>query len=252
MTSFFSQFHSTEYTETEQFILSYFNQHIDTLPYMSLNDICHELYISNASIVRFCQKLGFNGFNELKYKLKNELHVSSDIHSPGKMLQHRISVFKDFIDIVDDIKIQNICSIILNSEFLYIYGRNMSSIPAKYLYSMLNIMDIPCIFIDWIDFLSALSTTLPDNATLIIYTNYGESTVYQPILNRCHQKNIRIVWISSSELSPELIHKDDIYIWTQEPHLKYIPLRTKMTSFIFTQIILEYIQELSEMPKTDI
>lgn len=60
------QIDTTDFSENELLILEYFIAHEKSLPYMSLNDICKDLFISNATIVRFCQKIGFNGFNELK------------------------------------------------------------------------------------------------------------------------------------------------------------------------------------------
>lgn len=37
-----------------------------------INTFAHEFFISNSSITRFSQKLGFNGFTELKYALSND------------------------------------------------------------------------------------------------------------------------------------------------------------------------------------
>ena len=205
MKTFLNQIDSSKFTENDKLILDYFIQHKNHLPYLSLSDICKDLYLSNATIVRFCQKLGFKGFNELKFTLRNELNSSSDFSNFWQILQRRTAVLKDFIDNIDSAKIKNICSQILQSESLYIYGRNMSSLPANYLYSMFNSMDIPCIYINWIDFLRALSKSLPENATLIIFTNYGETSVYQSIIDSCHKRHANIIWISSSDIDPSLL-----------------------------------------------
>ena len=174
--------------------------------------------------------------------MRNELHSSSDFSNSWKILQRRTAVLKDFIDNIDAVKIKDICSEIMRNKSIYIYGRNMSSLPAKYLYSMLNSMDIPCIYIDWIDFLRALSKSLPENATLIIFTNYGEASIYQSIIDSCHQRHANIIWISSSEINPSLLTDSDTYIWTQEVPLEHVHLRTKMTSFLVVQLIVEYLR----------
>lgn len=51
------QIDTTDFSENELLILEYFIAHEKSLPYMSLNDICKDLFISNATIVRFCQKI---------------------------------------------------------------------------------------------------------------------------------------------------------------------------------------------------
>lgn len=242
MKTFLNQIDSSNFSENDKLILDYFITHKNHLPYLSLSDICKDLYLSNATIVRFCQKLGFKGFNELKFTLRHELNSSSDFSNSWQILQRRTAILKDFIDNIDSSKIKNICSLILGSESLYIYGRNMSSLPAKYLDSMLNSMDIPCIYIDWIDFLRAFSKSLPENATLILFTNYGEKSTYQSIIDSCHQSHANIIWISSSQIDPSMITGSDTYIWTQELPLEHVHLRTKMTSFLVVQLIVEYLR----------
>lgn len=91
------QIDTTDFSENELLILEYFIAHEKSLPYMSLNDICKDLFISNATIVRFCQKIGFNGFNELKYSLRKASRESTGF-STWSVMQHHTSILKDFID----------------------------------------------------------------------------------------------------------------------------------------------------------
>lgn len=228
-------------SDNELRILQYFKDNIQNIVYLSLKDICKELYVSNATIVRFCQKIGFKGFNELKFQLKSDLNQSTSFANSWDIIPHRTSILKDFLDSIDNTLIENICSLIKNHKSIYIYGRNMSSLPAKYLYSMLSTMDIPCIYIDWIDFLSALSDSLPENSILFLFTNYGQKENYYDIIHKFHKRHVKIIWISSTEIDNSLLSKDDIYLCTQEPKLDSPPLRTKLTSFLFVQLIVEYL-----------
>lgn len=229
-------------TSSEQIIYQYFKDHLNDIVYLSLSDICKELYVSNATVIRFCQKLGFKGFNELKFQLKNELNLTNKSVNARDAIPHRTSILKDFIDNIDDKIIEQICSEIKNHKSIYIYGRNMSSLPAKYLQSMLNTMDIPCIYIDWIDFFSALSKSFPDNAVLFIFTNYGDKSIYEPIVKQCHERHMKIIWISSTDLDSSLLSSNDIYISTHEAKLETPPLLTKLTSFLLVQFIIEYLR----------
>ena len=103
-------------------------------------------------------------------------------------------------------------------------------------------MDIPCIYIDWIDFLSALSKSFPDNAVLFVFTNYGDKSIYEPIVQQCHERRVKIIWISSTDLDSSLLNTNDIYISTHETELESPPLLTKLTSFLLVQFIIEYLR----------
>ncbi len=242
MKSFLNTVDVNNLTSSEQIIYQYFKDNLHSIIYLSLSDICKELYVSNATVIRFCQKLGFKGFNELKFQLKNELNLTNKSTNAWDTIPHRASILKDFIDDINDKIIEQICSEIKNHKSIYIYGRNMSSLPAKYLQSMLNTMDIPCIYIDWIDFLSALSKSFPDNAVLFIFTNYGDKSIYAPIVKQCHERHVKIIWISSTDLDPSLLNSNDIYISTHEVELESPPLLTKLTSFLLVQFIIEYLR----------
>ena len=242
MKSFLNTVDVNNLTSSEQIIYQYFKDNLHSIIYLSLSDICKELYVSNATVIRFCQKIGFKGFNELKFQLKNELNLTNKSTNAWDTIPHRASILKDFIDDINDKIIEQICSEIKNHKSIYIYGRNMSSLPAKYLQSMLNTMDIPCIYIDWIDFLSALSKSFPDNAVLFIVTNYGDKSIYAPIVKQCHERHVKIIWISSTDLDPSLLNSNDIYISTHEVELESPPLLTKLTSFLLVQFIIEYLR----------
>lgn len=242
MKSFLETVDVNNLTSSEQIIYRYFKDHLNNIVYLSLSDICKELYVSNATIIRFSQKLGFKGFNELKFQLKNDLNLTNKSSNAWDTIPHRTSILKDFIENIDDKIIEHICSEIKNHKSIYIYGRNMSSLPAKYLQSMLNTMDIPCIYIDWIDFLSALSKSFPDNAVLFIFTNYGDKSIYEPIVKQCRERHTKIIWISSTNLDSSLLNSNDIYISTHEVKLESPPLLTKLTSFLLVQFIIEYLR----------
>ncbi|WP_368168443.1 hypothetical protein, partial [Agathobacter rectalis] len=58
---------------------------------------------------------------------------------------------------------------------------------------------------------------------------------------RCHTKNVKIIWISSVDIDSSLLAASDICITAPELPSENTHLRTKMTAFVFVQIIIEYI-----------
>ena len=59
MIPIFEKAHQLDLTGTEEEILQYFESNLPASIYPSLNDLSASLYTSNATIVRFCQKLLF-------------------------------------------------------------------------------------------------------------------------------------------------------------------------------------------------
>lgn len=52
---------------------------------LKLKEVAHACHVSDATVVRFCQNLGFDGFSDLKYNLTNVLQqkwrqFETDLH----------------------------------------------------------------------------------------------------------------------------------------------------------------------------
>lgn len=239
MNELFSRVNSMDLTSTEELIYEFFKENTKSITHMSLQEICSKLYVSNASIIRFCQKLGFKGFNEFKFYIRNEISSEHSSLEFWRIIPHSTERLKDFVETIEEDTMQKICDIILNSDPIYVYGRAMSSHPAIYLYSMLMTMDIQCIMIDWYESLSSIISSIPKNATLILFTTHGNKETYERIIKYCREKDVRVIWMSSEPVDNSLIREEDIYICSNETMLDNTRLMTKMTSFLFVQILVE-------------
>ncbi len=59
-----------ELTSNEKDLLNYINSNKFQIYKMSIHEFAQSTYVSTATVLRLCKKLGFNGFNELKFNLK--------------------------------------------------------------------------------------------------------------------------------------------------------------------------------------
>ncbi len=61
------------FNQLELKIYEYIINHELQLPYMSIRDLANEIPTSTTSILRFCHKIGYEGFKEFKYAYKRTL-----------------------------------------------------------------------------------------------------------------------------------------------------------------------------------
>lgn len=78
--------------ETEAHIYNYVMQNKEKVLEESIRKLANDIYVSTATIVRFCKKLGCEGFMELKYKLKEA--ITDEEYKD----QIAVSSFVDFTD----------------------------------------------------------------------------------------------------------------------------------------------------------
>lgn len=61
------------FTETEQALADYILSHAELMGSMSISQLADATYSSNASIVRFCRKLGVDGYRTFRVEIASEL-----------------------------------------------------------------------------------------------------------------------------------------------------------------------------------
>ena len=91
MIPIFEKAHQLDLTGTEEEILQYFESNLPASIYTSLNDLSASLYTSNATIVRFCQKLGLKGYNEFKYQVRGELKQLHMTPTSDDLMHHTLA-----------------------------------------------------------------------------------------------------------------------------------------------------------------
>lgn len=85
-------------SSTEQVIADYILKNFRELANLSTRQLAKETFTSSEAIVRFSQKLGFEGYSDFKKKLLAEIMNQFD-ETPGKFITEKDSI----IDIVDKV-----------------------------------------------------------------------------------------------------------------------------------------------------
>ena len=61
--------------ETEAYVYNYVVKNTKKVLNASIRELANDTHVSTATIMRFCKKMGCEGFTELKYRLKENLEV---------------------------------------------------------------------------------------------------------------------------------------------------------------------------------
>lgn len=232
MSDFLDTINENKLTYTDQTILHYVQENRQKVSWMKISDLCNELFVSNASIVRFCQKLGCRGFSEFKLKLRSANNVTNDPYA--RIIPVMKAQLDDCLSTINENQLRQIVTYVKTCQPFYIYGRNISSIPAQYMYDILTTLDIPCISINWIDTLASLSKTIPENPFILLLTEHAHPE-YQNILENLHDRGAIVSWICSSPIPNELNKYINIPIYTGQ----HDEVHNKLSTFLIIQIVID-------------
>ena len=211
---------------------------ISIIPSLGISELAKRAFCSNACIIRLLKKLGYASYSDFKYSIKQSLYTSStqEIYNT----HHAKDKIKAIFDSLDNSKILKICEFIKNSSAIYIYGRNMSSVPAKYMHEVLMSLDYPSILLEWKDVLLPLSNNSTENDLIILFTEHMHKA-YFPVINNFSKNKSKIVWISNSRLNSSIANEISIFIHANEIDTDETQRSSKLVSLLIVQLILDQI-----------
>lgn len=155
-----------EFTKSEQKLARFLLDNPQCMMGDPLSDITQRAGSSNAAMVRLCQKLGYNGFSEFRFSMRQALMTNA---TDG--LEKSESTYQDILDtyiryinqiplFVNMGEIQRAARTICNAKRLGIWGTNRTALSAQMLSHRLRRMGIfNEVSSDWV--------VLTDNASIL-------------------------------------------------------------------------------------
>ncbi|TVP93034.1 MAG: MurR/RpiR family transcriptional regulator [Alkalibacterium sp.] len=125
-------------TDNDYHILSYVEKEPERVANMTIMELSQQCNMSKSSILRMTKKLGFSGYSEFKYYLKES---SAKNDSSGNVFELSENDIKRTVQLFDNQDKQPIYSLIDEAETIYAYGtgwgqQNALQELSRYLLSM--------------------------------------------------------------------------------------------------------------------
>ncbi|MBM6615285.1 MurR/RpiR family transcriptional regulator [Desemzia sp. RIT804] len=245
MSDFLSNVEIVALSDNDFKIYNYIQDNRALIPKLKLHELASRLFVSDTIIIRFCQKIGLSGFNELKYRIKNELLNNQKKQSSFReQIDQQIIDFQHFLNTISMTEIQQIIKLICSDRPLYIYGRSLSSVPAKYLYTVLNSLDRRCILIEDLHLIKNISRTVQPGAIILIMSASAPLDVYNSIFEASRKTQATSILISSNK--SETIHQmADFYLFCDDKQVYYneTDVNSRIYMLTLVQIMIELASE---------
>ena len=119
------------FNELEMSVYQYVIQHQSAIPYMRIRELAAEAHVSSTTILRFCKKLGCDGYAEFKLKMKKQLGHKNEVSIPEDL-----SELKAFLERIESApfqkKLDEAASIIAKADRVLCVGISNSGYIAQY------------------------------------------------------------------------------------------------------------------------
>jgi len=124
--------HKINYTKSENKLYEYIKNNYDKVIYHSLTEMAEVCNVGEATVLRYCRKLGFKGYQELKFAVAQELSVMNDVENQdtyiNKIKNNMIQAINDTYDLVDMNLLQQAIDKIDMARDVIVFGVGLSGI----------------------------------------------------------------------------------------------------------------------------
>ena len=222
-----------DFNELEFSIYNCITRNKERVPHMKIKELADEAHVSTATVLRFCKKLGCEGYSEfrLRYKeyLKNQQILLNDtVETTFKGFVSRMDS-RDFQESID-----NAFRLLKDSQHIIFIGIGSSGILGKYGARYFSNIGRFSLYVE--DPFFPILQDMTDHTVTIVLSESGTTYQMLKLANQLKQKGSRLLSITNKADSP-LAKLADCNISYYVPQLK------ANGTNITTQIPVVYILE---------
>lgn len=215
-------------------VYNYIMRHKEQVVEMKIRELAEAAHVSTTTILRFCKKVGCNGYSEFKLKYKMYLN-----QTPKQAKVGDIGVLLDFLNRTEsdefNQKLDEVASLLYYAQKIILIGVGNSGILAKYGARYLSSVGKLAQHID--DPYYPVPSGYYDSSVIIILSVSGESDQTMEQLKRFTSFNCVTIAITSSEMST-IAKMSDVTL------TYYVPIdRGNLEVDLTTQVPVLYILE---------
>lgn len=198
--------------ETETYVYNYVVKNTKKVLNESIRELANDTHVSTATIMRFCKKMGCEGFTELKYRLKENVEIQETKEDDAN------NQFDSFIERVESSdyleSIRRAAEIIKQSDLILTLGIGTTGDFAKYTSRLLSGMGYCCYGVDGAAYPVQRVTEGHQGVIIAFYESLQKKLLFEEIY-RYKNKNYMIIMLTNTNmgsmehLCDEVIHISD-------------------------------------------
>lgn len=218
---------------------------------LKLKEVGKECHVSSATVVRFCQSLGFDGFADLKYHLTNELQKDRRQFETDLHLCRENPVYYQMVEeacktserLFHQAKQEQFLRLLDEAKEIVLIGLGTSYLMAKDFEIRFGRIGLRCRAIDDIMVQKfAIKNAGPDSL-VIVFCYSGTTKATMDNLRLAHSRNARVIlWTCDMNTQFEELCDLVVYIHSSEPNHMRISTTSRIAIlFLIDMIYFTYV-----------
>ncbi|MDN3018830.1 MurR/RpiR family transcriptional regulator [Paenibacillus sp. BSR1-1] len=220
------------FSDKEKKIANYILDNPDKIIHCTINEVAEDLNVADATVFRFCKRIGYKGYQALKIALASEIitpiqqiHEKISEHDSEKTIsekvfQSNIRTLENTLQIMDSDSIRKAVELLHSADKVEFYGTGGSALIAMDAFHKFIRTGIKAFaFLDsHFQLMSASQLTKNDVAVVISHSGTNKDTTN--ILNTAIESGAKTIGITSFPKSP-ISQNVDVALYTSSDETEY-------------------------------
>lgn len=228
-------------SDTERTILTYLSQHEDEVVDATVSTIARATFSSTASVIRLAQKLGFAGFAELKFFVKNSrAHSSFDT---GELLEGaRADTVTTIDQLLDGPDISAPLKLIHGARIIYLCATGYSQrLAAKeFMKSLINYGYFSVLIPSRLELDNGINAITADDV-LVVLSLSGATPGYESILANLRARGVPVICLAADTTGYIAQASNHVLTYKATPIALGPQHKKDFVSLIGLNILLDYL-----------
>ncbi|MBU5212347.1 MurR/RpiR family transcriptional regulator [Heyndrickxia oleronia] len=222
----------SQFSEKEKTIADYILEHPEKIIHSTINQVSDDLFVADATVFRFCKRIGFNGFQSMKIALASEIvNPIQDIHETiqeddtekeiaEKVFKANIRTLDDTLNIFNENRFEDAIEMIMNARRIEFYGNGGSGVIAMDAHHKFLRTGIQSVAYTDSHFQIMSASQLTDQDVIVLISHSGSNKDMMDVLQIAKKNGAKSIGITNLAKSP-LSQKVDIPLFTASQETDY-------------------------------
>lgn len=221
--------------ELEMEVYQYVIQHQNAVPYMRIRELAAEAHVSTTTVLRFCRKIGCDGYAEFKLRMKGFVGQQNEL-----MVPEDLSELKVFLTRMEtpafQARLEEAAAVIAKADRIFCIGICNSGYIAQYAARYFTSFGKFCLAVTD-PFYPVKQFSSSTNTVAMVFSVSGESEQTLQIANFLKQRNCHIISLTNTENSTlaQLSDLNFSYYITMRRGIDYVDFTSQAPAVILCE-----------------
>ena len=219
-------------SEKEKKVADYILENPDKIIHNTINEVAEDLQVADATVFRFCKRIGFKGYQAMKIALASEIiEPIQQIHEEisendnektvaDKIFHSNIRTLENTLQILDATSIQKAVGLLMKAKRVEFYGTGGSNVVAMDAFHKFVRTGIKAFaFIDT-HFQLMSASQLGENDVAVVISHSGTNKDTPNVLKTAKKNGAKTIGITSYPKSP-ICQYSDVALFTSSEETEY-------------------------------